>query len=360
MDSPKYALETDPRAPASAYGDGVLALCKDVDGLFAEPGPSHRARFELRGCAEPRGELARAVAEATVAGTAPLGELLVRTADEQLRLLEDVRVLARTGDVVTVEAVTWPHPEYADDGEDGPAAAETRCVNLVRVSPDEPEERTHTEVTFLGCSPRGPLRDALETGTEDLPAAVMFQRLAYMGVVAHFEGRARLVDLKPSRRHYGLFDLTVLVDRCDLRVPGIGGIWDLWWWQRPEEPGTWARFPSGTRREWLVQAERRAWDLPGYGAGVATYHLDGRHVVDADSFHCALGEAVLGPGGYVADNLHGLAKNLVVGVGDTLVWHDADTARACLGVRPLARHQPPTFDRIVTTLEATGLTVVLA
>lgn len=358
MDSPKYALETDPRAPASSYGFGMLALCKDVDGLFAEtPAPPRRARFELRGCDEPRGEFARAVAQATVTGTAPLGEMLVRTADDQVQLLEKVRVLGATGDVVTVEAAVWPSLEWPDGG---PVADAARCANLVRVSPEEPEDRTHTEVTFVGCSPRGPLRDALEAGAEDFTAAVMFQRLAYMGVVESFEGRARLVDRRPSRRHYGLLDLTVLVDRCDLRAPEIGAVWDLWWRQRPEKPGTWARFPSGARREWLVQAERRSWDLPGYPDGVATHHLDGRHVVDADSFHCALGEAVRGPGGFVTDDLSGLERGLAVGVGDTLVWHDSHVARACLGVLPTARHRPPTFAQIVTALEETGLTVVLA
>ncbi|WP_418958534.1 hypothetical protein [Streptomyces tritici] len=361
MDSAKYALQTDPRTPQSPYGSGVLALCKGVDGLFAEPAPPRRARFELRGC-EPRGEFARAVAEAATSGTAPLGPLLVRYAGDGVRDLEDVRVLGAAGDVVTVEGVV---PHWARGQDDGGVAvverpAEARCEDLVRVSPDEPEERTHTEVTFLGCSPRGPLRDALEAGEEEFTAGITYERLAYMAVAAQGHDTARLVGWEPSRRHYGLLDLTVLVDREDLRVPAHEGIWDLWWWQAPKKPGTWADFPPGTRREWLRQAERRAWDLPGYPPGVATYHLDGRHVVDADSFLCALGEAVLGPGGYIAADLPGLRHALVVGVGDTLVWHDAAVARARLGLCPVTPFRPPTFEEILRTLEETGLQVTLA
>lgn len=73
-------------------GAHVLALCTDVDGLFAEPAPPARARYELRGC-EPRGALARAVTQAVVEGSAPYGELLVRTADG-VSALPDARVLA--------------------------------------------------------------------------------------------------------------------------------------------------------------------------------------------------------------------------------------------------------------------------
>ncbi|GAA2786360.1 hypothetical protein [Streptomyces showdoensis] len=341
MPNPKYALLS---------GADVLALCADVDGLFADPAPPARARYELRGC-EPRGPLARAVTQAVVEGTAPQGELLVRTADGVSRLL-DVRVLGIRGDVVTVEARTPPLRER--DRRDA-----VDCANLIRVSPEEPEEATHTEVTFLGCSPRGALRGAVESGGPALPGPVTYERLARAGTAASGTRGARITGWAPSEgdahARAGLLDLTVLVDRRDLRPPAVADIWELWWGCRPEEPGTWARFPSGTRGAWLEQARRRS-EVPDPPAD--TYHLDGTHVVDADSFWCALGEAFLGPGGYLAEDLDQLHPPFEPGT--TLVWHDAHVARTCLGVLPRTRNRPPTFEEIVVALACSGVTVEFA
>ncbi|MEU6977428.1 hypothetical protein [Streptomyces sp. NPDC046371] len=343
MRNAKYAL---------LAGADVLALCADVDGLFAEPAPPARARYELRGC-EPRGPLARAVTQAVVEGSAPQGELYVRTADG-VSGLRDVRVLGIRGDVVTVEARTPPLCERDGDRDRGRRDA-VDCANLIRVSPQEPETATHTEVTFLGCTPRGPLRAAVESGTGELPAPVTYRRLASVGTAASGVRGGRVTGWAPSGHERGLLDVTVLVDRRDLRPPAVADIWELWWWARPEEPGTWARFPSGTRGAWLEQARRHS-ETPDPPAD--TYHLDGAHVVDADSFWCALGEAFLGPGGYLADDLDQLRPPFAPGT--TLVWHDAHVARTCLGVVPRARERPPTFEEIVVGLACSGVTVEFA
>ncbi|MFC8504928.1 hypothetical protein ACFU3J_00985 [Streptomyces sp. NPDC057411] len=341
MQDAKYALLS---------GAHVLALCTGVDGLFAEPAPPARARYELRGC-EPRGALSRAVTQAVVEGTAPYGELFVRTADG-VSGLPDARVLGIRGDVVTVEART--PPVRRRDRRDG-----VDCVNLIRVSPEPPETVTHTEVTFLGCSPRGALRHAVESGGRELPAPVTYERLASVGSAAvgtraaRVTGWARSADAAHARA--GLLDLTVLLDRRDLRPPAVADIWELWWWDRPREPGTWARFPVGTRGAWLEQARRRS-EPPDPPA--ATYHLDGTHVVDADSFWCALGEAFRGPGGYLADGLDQLRPPFRPGT--TLVWHDSRVARGCLGVVPRARNRPPTFEELVVALAGSGVTVEFA
>lgn len=128
MRNAKYAL---------LAGADVLALCADVDGLFAEPAPPARARYELRGC-EPRGPLARAVTQAVVEGSAPQGELYVRTADG-VSGLRDVRVLGIRGDVVTVEARTPPLCERDGDRDrDRGRRDAVDCANLIRVSPRSP------------------------------------------------------------------------------------------------------------------------------------------------------------------------------------------------------------------------------
>lgn len=219
--------------------------------------------------------------------------------------------------------------------------------------------RTHTEVTFLGCSPRGALRDAVEAGGRELAAPVTYERLACVGTAAAGTRAAPVTGWRPSaagvHARAGLLDVTVLLDRRELRPPAVADIWELWWGDRPEEPGTWARFPAGTRGAWLEQARRHT-GVQDPPAG--TYHLDGTHVVDADSFWCAFGEALLGPGGYVAEDLDRLRPPCAPGT--TLVWHDSHVARGCLGVVPRARHRPPSFEEIVVALACSGVTVEFA
>ncbi|MGO4649915.1 barstar family protein [Nocardia sp. 2YAB30] len=69
----------------------------------------------------------------------------------------------------------------------------------------------------------------------------------------------------------------------------------------------WRSLGPAARRAWLSVALRRRShpprpdDPPG-----ARYELDGRDIVDEDSFYCAIGEAVNGPGGYFGWNLDAL------------------------------------------------------
>ncbi|MEV7345559.1 barstar family protein [Streptomyces sp. NPDC093544] len=85
-----------------------------------------------------------------------------------------------------------------------------------------------------------------------------------------------------------------------------------------------------------------------------TCHLDGRHITDARGFFCALGEAVNGPGGYFGWGLDALNDCLRGRWGAatpfTLVWHDADVARTCLGVTPHTGHRPVTFEELLVFL----------
>ncbi|MFE0649193.1 hypothetical protein ACFVZH_11460 [Streptomyces sp. NPDC059534] len=338
MRNPRYALVS------GAY---AVALCKDVDGLYGDPVPPPRVVHELRGC-EPRGGLARAVTQAVVEGTAPLGTLLVRTPDDHAWRFEGVRVLGTRGDVVTVESADGPRRAY--DARDA-----VPCGNLVLVSPPEPPERTHTRVTFLGCSPRGGLRDALAAG-ETAFEAVRYQVLTWVGNTHHEAEAGRVTGWDASARHHGLVDLTVAFPRHGLIPHQSREVWDLWHRDRPAEPGTWRRFTGAARGEWLTQAARRAHGEPEVTPG-ATYHLDGTDVVDEDSFLCALGEAVLGPG-----RSFGVGAPRALGellAGTTLVWHHADVARACLGLLPYADRRPATFAEFVDGLTAAGVRLVL-
>lgn len=343
MEHPRYVLVPAPGDP----GPHVLAFCKDVEGLFGEPARPARVRHELRGC-EPRGELARAVTQAVVEGTAPFGTLVVEI-HGTLWSLTETRVLGARGDVVTVEAAGEPCRAFH-------AADPVPCGNLIRVTPAGPEEETHTDVTFVGCSPRGELRDALAGGAEE------FREVRYQGLTRignqHHEGEAgRITGWDASARHHGFIDLTLSFPRTRLVPPATGEIWDLFWHARPTEPGTWKRFTGAARGEWLDRAAAHG----SYGAPApvpgATYHLDGTDIVDEDSFQCALGETVLGPGRcFRAGAARAIGEELA---GATVVWHHADVARACLGVLPYGAYRPATFREIVDGLTDAGVRVVL-
>ncbi|MCX2181057.1 hypothetical protein KV205_11000 [Streptomyces sp. SKN60] len=341
MDTPRYALVS---------GLHAVALCKDVDGLYAEPAPAARVVHELRGC-EPRGELARAVSEAVVEGAARLGDSLhVRTPDGDAWLFTGVRVLGARGDVVTVESDGDPRRSYA-------GALAVPCGNLVRVSPPDPPELTHTDVVFLGCSPRGALRDALAAGAEGFEP-VRYQVLHRTGTVAAEADAGRVTAWDTSATYHGLVDLTVAFPRTGLIPPQRRAVWDLFFGDDgPTEPGTWRRFTGADREEWLDQAARRSYGAPETPAG-ATYELDGTDVVDVDAFLCALGEAVYGPGRVFESGASRVIGAVLTGC--TLVWHHADIARACLGVPPLTGRLPETFQEIVERLRSAGVRVVLA
>ncbi|MFE5791997.1 hypothetical protein ACFQ8C_05380 [Streptomyces sp. NPDC056503] len=335
MRSPRYALLS---------GRHVLALCHDVDGLYGDPAPHPRPRHELRGC-EPRGELARAVTQAIVEGTAPLGTLDVETPDGPWRF-DAVRVLGARGDVVTIEAAGPPRRLQG-------ATDAIPCAHLIPLAgtPAPP-----TEVTFLGCSPRGALRDALAAAGA-LPE-VRYQVLRSGGNLQHEGEAGRVTAWDAARGHHGLVDLTVAFPRTGLIPPQTREVWDLFHDHRsPAEPGTWRRFTGPARAAWRREAALRSYDLPEPVPG-GTYDLDGRGITDEDALVCAVTEAVHGPGlAYPFGDPRALGEELS---GCTLVWHHADVARACLGVTPLlAVPRPATFQEWADGLRAEGVRVVL-
>ncbi|MET8967850.1 hypothetical protein [Streptomyces hydrogenans] len=338
MHNPRYALLS---------GLYAVALCHDVRGLYGDPVPPPRVRHELRGC-EPRGELARAVTQAIVEGTAPLGTLDLATPGGAWRLTA-VRVLGARGDVVTVESAGPPSRLHGAHGA-------VPCANLVPVSPP-PEEPAHEDVTFLGCSPRGVLRDALAAGATEFEA-VRYQVLDRTTNPQHEAEAGTVTAAAPSRLHHGLVDLTLAFPRSGLIPPRTREVWDLFRdHEPPSAPGTWRRYTGTARAEWLHQAARRPHRAPRPVPGT-TYTLDGHGVTDEDSLLCALGEAVLGPGrAFRTGAPHTLGEELS---GCTLVWHHAAVARACLGVTPLlAVRRPATFREWVDGLRAAGVRVVL-
>ncbi|ANH94173.1 hypothetical protein A8713_25810 [Streptomyces sp. SAT1] len=121
--------------------------------------------------------------------------------------------------------------------------------------------------------------------------------------------------------------------------PDAGRIWPLWAEGGPAGPGEWARRPARTHGSWL-HVVQTAWFTSGrratrYGT-TETAVLDGSALSTKESFYCALGEAVNGPGGYFGSNLdalHDCLRSLRRNSDRPLRvrWHDLAASRAALG-----------------------------
>lgn len=376
MEPPRYVLLSYDAEAEFNGEDGyeeTWALCADAEGLFGDPPPPARGTYELLGCT-PGGELRTALTRARAEGSAPLGTLVLETLDKKgervgvwLWQLDDVRVLgdrpcARD---LSLRDITIEASESEDNASDYPqcpplspgyrilSADEApwgTCKDLAHVR-YEPE-LAEPPLRLLGCSPRGALQTALNAGEEDLGHAKVL-RLGAHGRTVQPAVEGELTAWIPSARGRGLIDLTL--EPWSERPPNAASeVWDLWWRGRPSETGLWARCSPEGRDFWLGTArDNRVHGEPDDPPG-GTYHLDGRHIIDERGFFCALGEAVNGPGGYFGWGLDALTDCLRGRWGAeppfTLVWHDADVARSCLGVTPHTGYRPLTFEELLAFL----------
>jgi hypothetical protein len=87
----------------------------------------------------------------------------------------------------------------------------------------------------------------------------------------------------------------------EARDEGDGGAeraWELLRTGRLDRTGMWHELAPEDRHAWLSVAlwslEYQRQGKPDASVGQA-FTLDGRHIVDRDSFYCAIGEAINGP-----------------------------------------------------------------
>ncbi|MGJ5748750.1 barstar family protein [Streptomyces puniciscabiei] len=183
---------------------------------------------------------------------------------------------------------------------------------------------------------------------------------------SYFVNEVTVLDVKPSARGAGLVDLTVTL-WCENALAGAEQVWGLIRTGHLDRTGMWQDLAPEDRRAWLSVAlwsqEYQRQGKPDAPAG-ETFTLDGRHIVDRDTFYCAIGEAINGPGGYFGWNLDALDDCLIGGWGAstpfTLHWDASAKARARLVERVRAgAREVALFDLLLEILEERGVSVVL-
>lgn len=143
----------------------------------------------------------------------------------------------------------------------------------------------------------------------------------------YFVGELAVTGSRPSTLHPGLVDVTVRL-WCDDALPQSGRVWDLIRTGRLDRKGLWRSLGPAGRRAWLsVALFSRGYRPRGDAPAGQVFTLDGRHIMDEDSFYCALGEAVNGPGGYFGWNTAALDDCLTGRWGLPPRSHWSGTAR---------------------------------
>ncbi|MFB7244192.1 Barstar domain containing protein [Streptomyces populi] len=233
-----------------------------------------------------------------------------------------------------------------------------------------PDEEGARRVRLAGCLPQGGLlKRVRHVGSRRaLAGNAWFELLDGDGVTmgSYFVGEVTVVDVRPSTRGAGLVDLTVTL-WCENALPGAEAVWDLVRAGRLDRTGMWHGLAPEDRHAWLSVAlwsrGYRHRGKPNARAG-RVFTIDGRHIVDKDSFHCAIGEAVNGPGGYFGWNLDALDDCLRGGWGATtpftLHWDHSAEARTRLAERVSSiDREVVLFDLLLEILEERGVSVVL-
>ena len=225
-------------------------------------------------------------------------------------------------------------------------------------------------VRLAGCLPRGGLlTSAGKVGRRRALAGNAWLDLldadgTTMG--SYFVNEVTVIDVEPSTRGAGLVDLTVTL-QCEDATPEAGAVWDLIREGRLNRTGLWHDLAPEDRRAWLSVALCARQYLgrvkPTRSAG-RVFTLDGRYIVDEDSFYCAIGEAVNGPGGYFGWNLDALDDCLRGGWGATtpftLRWDASAESRARLVERvPTVDGDVALFDLLLEIFEERGVRVLL-
>ena len=233
-----------------------------------------------------------------------------------------------------------------------------------------PDENGARRVHLAGCLPQGGLLTSLDHigGRRAVAGSAWFELLdgdgATMG--SYFVNEVTVIDVEPSARGAGLVNLTVTL-WCENALAGAERVWDLIRTGQLNRTGIWHELNPKDRHAWLsVALWSRKYQRQGRPDGPAgqVFTLDGRHTVDRDSFYCAIGEALNGPGGYFGWNLDALDDCLSGSWGATtpftLHWDSSAEARTRLAERvPTGDGEVSLFDLLMEIFEQRNVSVVL-
>lgn len=176
-----------------------------------------------------------------------------------------------------------------------------------------------------------------------------------------------ITGARPSVLGGTLVDITLTDGGDDRPSPAVRPVWEKWYQGPPAEPNAWAPYDAQGRAAWL-DLSTRAWrvPVPRPDRSGGEYHLDGRFVTDVPGLHCAIAEALLGPGRYYGREWNAFKDCLCGGFGAappfTLTWHDSEVARHAFAADAEGAQGPGRlsyFEEIVHLLERSGVTVVL-
>ncbi|MEU6442085.1 barstar family protein [Streptomyces sp. NPDC047046] len=232
-----------------------------------------------------------------------------------------------------------------------------------------PDGEGARSVRFTGCLPRGGLLESLRHigGRRALAGNAWCELLeGDRALGSYFVNEVTVVGAEPSAWGAGLLDLTLTL-WCEDAVAGAERVWDLMRAGRLHRTGMWHELSPADRQAWLSVAlrsrEYRCGEKADAPAG-GVFTLDGRHIVDRDSFFCAIGEAVNGPCGYFGWNLDALDDCLRGGWGATtpftLHWDFSAGTRARPGERrATGGREAELFDPLLEIFEAHGVSVIL-
>ncbi|MFB7371708.1 barstar family protein [Streptomyces sp. NPDC056222] len=366
--------------------DGVEQLwgrCAGVDGLFVDDVPPPREILTLRGCV-PDGPLKDALSGP---GTSfrGLGEIGVEVWDGeepvQWWTLVDAELVAHRphpGDPARYDIVLGAGVRHGESFVERPrtprlelfagasvsAKSMGSCSTVDGLSDPRPDPAP-VPMELIGCEAVEPLLVGTQRPrrwNHDWVHLLVLDR--HGTVMASPTVRLAIDGARPSVLGDGLEDIT-LTDGGDDRRPTVARpIWEQWYQGPPTEPNLWAPYDSEGRDEWL-ELTTRAWRAPAPSPDRSggEHHLDGRFVTDVPGLHCAIGEALLGPGRYFGREWNAFKDCLGGGFGVvppfTLTWHDSEVARRALADVVEGPDGIPYFEETVQLLERRGVTVVL-
>ncbi|MFJ7193923.1 MULTISPECIES: barstar family protein [unclassified Streptomyces] len=367
--------------------DGVEQLWgrrAGVEGFFVDPVPPPREVLTLRGC-RPDGLLSKVLVEPDVSPRG-LGDVCVEVWDDEKPVqwwtVVDAVVVAHQPqpaaperyDIVLgggvrneesfFELPTAPHFELFA-GTTVAAASAGRCSGVdglfkARVDP------APVSMELIGCEPAEPLLAALprpRRSERDCAYLLVLDR--HGAVMASRSVDLAITGARPSVLGGTLVDITLTGGGDDRASLAARPIWAEWYQGSPTEPNLWAPYGSQGRAAWL-DLTTRAWRVPAARPDQSggEHHLDGRFVTDVSGLHCAIAEALLGPGRYFGREWNAFKDCLGGGFGVAppfaLTWHDSEIARCA----PADVVEDPEdtlsyFEDIVRLLERCGVTVVL-